>query len=41
VKTETLDPLEGLSAKKQAAGADYFSVMDTNLRKVRAALGCS
>ena len=41
VKTDTLDPLEGLSGKKQAAGADYFTVMDTNLRKVRAALGCS
>ncbi len=41
VKTDTLDPLEGLSGKKQAAGDDYFTVMDTNLRKVRAALGCS
>ena len=41
VKTETLDPLEGLSGARQAAGADYFSVMDTNLRKLRAALGCS
>jgi zinc transport system substrate-binding protein len=41
VKTDTLDPLEGLSGKKQAAGDNYFTVMDTNLRKLRAALGCS
>jgi zinc transport system substrate-binding protein len=41
VKTETLDPLEGISEARQAAGDDYFSVMDTNLRKLRAALGCS
>jgi zinc transport system substrate-binding protein len=41
VKTETLDPLEGLSSARRAAGDDYFSVMDTNLRKLRAALGCS
>ena len=41
VKTETLDPLEGLSSARQAAGADYFSVMDANLRKLQAALGCS
>ena len=41
MKTETLDPLEGLSSARQAAGADYFSVMDANLRKLQAALGCS
>ena len=41
VKTETLDPLEGLSSARQAAGDDYFSVMDTNLRKLQVALGCS
>ena len=39
VKTETLDPLEGLSSARQASGADYFSVMDANLRKLQAALG--
>lgn len=41
VKADTLDPLEGLSGKDRAAGADYFTVMDTNLRKLRVALGCS
>jgi zinc transport system substrate-binding protein len=41
VKTDTLNPLEGLTDKEQAAGADYFTVMDSNLRKLRAALGCS
>jgi zinc transport system substrate-binding protein len=41
VKTDTLDPLEGLSGKAQAAGGDYFTVMASNLRKLRAALGCS
>lgn len=41
LQTDTLDPLEGLSDKKKAAGANYLSVMDANLRKLRAALGCS
>lgn len=40
VTTETLDPLEGLTDRARAAGADYFSVMTTNLDKLRAALGC-
>ena len=40
VTTETLDPLEGLTDRARAAGEDYFSVMTTNLHKLRAALGC-
>ncbi len=40
VRTEVLDPLEGLSASKQRRGATYTSVMDANLAKLRDALGC-
>jgi zinc transport system substrate-binding protein len=40
VRTEVLDPLEGLGAAKQRRGATYTSVMDTNLAKLRDALGC-
>ncbi len=35
---ETLNPLEGISEEEQAAGADYFSVMEDNLAKLAAAL---
>jgi zinc transport system substrate-binding protein len=41
VKTETLNPLEGLTDRELAKGDDYLSVMDQNLTKLRAALGCS
>jgi len=37
VKTAVLDPLEGISTP----GQDYLSVMRTNLKTLRAALGCS
>ena len=37
-EVETLNPLEGLSEEDQAAGADYFSVMEDNLAKLVAAL---
>jgi zinc transport system substrate-binding protein len=37
-KTAVLDPLEGLP---DGGGADYFSVMRTNLQTLRTALGCS
>ncbi|MFG1953827.1 metal ABC transporter substrate-binding protein [Micromonospora sp. NPDC048830] len=37
-RTAVLDPLEGLSAGN---GADYLSVMRTNLQALRTALGCS
>jgi zinc transport system substrate-binding protein len=40
VKTEVLDPLEGLSTDAQQHGASYFTVMDDNLRKLRTALDC-
>ncbi|MGC4808529.1 metal ABC transporter substrate-binding protein [Micromonospora sp. DT233] len=38
-RTAVLDPLEGLAA--DATGADYLSVMRTNLATLRTALGCS
>jgi zinc transport system substrate-binding protein len=41
VKTEVLNPLEGLSEAERRAGADYFSVMVTNLARLRAALECT
>jgi len=41
VRTETLNPLEGLTEREQRRGDDYLSVMDTNLTKLQAALGCS
>jgi zinc transport system substrate-binding protein len=40
IETATLDPLEGLSEERLAAGADYFSVMRENLAALREALGC-
>jgi zinc transport system substrate-binding protein len=40
VRTEVLDPLEGLTSAKQKRGATYTSVMDENLAKLRGALGC-
>jgi len=40
LRTATLNPLEGLTAKEIARGDDYLSVMDTNLARLRAALGC-
>lgn len=36
----TLDPLEGLSKDRLAAGDDYLSVMRRNLRALQKALGC-
>ena len=36
--TAVLDPLEGLA--ENASGADYFSVMRTNLATLRAGQGC-
>jgi zinc transport system substrate-binding protein len=41
VKTETMNPLEGLTDRELRRGDDYVSVMDTNLAKLRGALGCS
>jgi zinc transport system substrate-binding protein len=41
VKTDVLDPLEGLTKARVQAGDDYVSVMDDNLARLRTALGCS
>jgi zinc transport system substrate-binding protein len=40
VKTAVLNPLEGLSADEVDRGDDYVTVMDRNLARLRAALGC-
>jgi len=40
LRTEVLSPLEGLTSKELGAGDDYLTVMDRNLTKLRAALGC-
>jgi zinc transport system substrate-binding protein len=40
VRTETLNPLEGLTDNERDAGDDYISVMRANLSKLRVALGC-
>lgn len=41
VKTDTLNPLEGLTDKEISRGANYVTVMDQNLKKIRTALGCA
>jgi zinc transport system substrate-binding protein len=40
VTVATLDPIEGLSQERLAAGEDYLSVMRANLAALREALGC-
>ena len=40
VRTDVLDPLEGLTKDEVARGEDYVSVMGRNLTRLRAALGC-
>jgi zinc transport system substrate-binding protein len=40
VTTEVLDPIEGLGEEDLGRGADYFSVMRSNLRVLREVLGC-
>lgn len=40
VEVEKLDPIEGLSEERLAAGEDYLSVMRSNLVALRQALGC-
>jgi zinc transport system substrate-binding protein len=39
-KTAVLDPIEGLTEAEAKQGADYFSVMRSNLANLRKALGC-
>lgn len=36
-----LDPIEGLSNNKIAEGADYFSIMEDNLKNLQTALRCT
>ena len=40
LRTEVLSPLESLTNKERAAKADYFTLMESNLDKIGAALGC-
>jgi zinc transport system substrate-binding protein len=40
-RTAVLDPIEGLTSSEIANGADYFSVMRSNLAALREGLGCS
>ena len=40
VEVATLDPIEGLSEERLAAGEDYVTVMRANLDALREALGC-
>jgi zinc transport system substrate-binding protein len=39
-EVETLDPIEGLSQDRLAAGDDYLTIMRSNLAALRKALGC-
>lgn len=41
VKTETMNPIEGLTDQQIQHGADWASVMGENLTKLRSALGCT
>ena len=41
MRTEVLNPLEGLTDEESDAGDDYLSIMRDNLSKLRQALGCS
>jgi len=41
LRTDVLNPLEALTGEQRRAGDDYVSVMEDNLAKIRAALGCS
>ncbi len=40
VKVAVLNPIEGLTASEERGGEDYFSLMRSNLRKLRTALAC-
>jgi len=39
-KVAVLDPIEGLTASEEQRSEDYFSLMRSNLRKLRVALAC-
>jgi len=40
VRTEVLDPIEGLTDHELASGATYLTLMDHDLGQLRSALGC-
>lgn len=40
VETDVLDPIEGIPEDRLDEGDDYLTVMDRNLERLRAALGC-
>ena len=40
LETRVLSPIESLTEDERARGDDYLDVMRTNLRRLRAALGC-
>jgi zinc transport system substrate-binding protein len=39
-RTDVLNPIEGLTSDEEGRGENYFSVMRSNLRSLRKALGC-
>ena len=41
LRTEVLNPLEGLTDRQVSRGESYASVMRANLAKLRTALGCT
>ena len=41
VRTDVLSPIEGLTSAERKAGDNYVSLMDRNLGRLRAALGCA
>jgi zinc transport system substrate-binding protein len=41
LRTAVLDPLEGITDARRAAGDDYVTVMERNLRRLRRALRCT
>ncbi len=41
VRTDILNPLEGLTPREQKSNANYITVMTANLKKLRTALGCT
>jgi zinc transport system substrate-binding protein len=41
VRTDVLNPIEGLSKEEVKQGASYLTVMDSNLAKLRRALSCA
>ena len=39
-KAAVLDPIEGLTPSEQSRGESYLTLMRSNLRALRSALGC-